>query len=120
MPDFSFFDKTVTKNEVLSYKETVGKDSAYTEINRYHRDLIIKQLAHHLIKINYLVHNQKSIPNIDQMYDLISDADFIRKQDDNYKNDRLYVLSTAFFYLFDLKPTSFYDEIKAFESLFVE
>jgi hypothetical protein len=119
MPDSSFFDKTVTKDEVTNYKEIVGRESSYTAINKYHRRTIIEQLVHHLVKLNYLINSEKRIPDICQMYNLISNLDFIRKQDTNYHDNKLYVLSTVFFYLIDLKPKSFYDEIKTYESMFV-
>ncbi len=119
MPDLSFLDRTITKDEVLRYKELVGCESDYTAINRYHRRIIIEQLVHHLVKLNYLVTNEKSIPEIKEMYKLISNLDFIIKQDENYYNNRLYVLSTVFFYLIDLKPKTFYDEVKSYETILI-
>jgi hypothetical protein len=119
MPDHSFFDKTVTKDEIRRYKELVGIESSYTAINKYHRGIIINQLAHHLVKMNYLIYNEKSIPEVTKMYDLISNVEFINKQDENYRNDKLFVLSTVFFYLIDLKPKSFYDEVKTYELMFL-
>lgn len=112
MPDCDFINKTVTKDQVLRYKELVGKESKYTNITLYHRSLILELIVHHLIKFNYLANNDKSLPSYHIAMDLVHNKDFIRYQYEQYENDKIYPLATIYFYIIELKPKSFYDELK--------
>lgn len=118
LPDLSFLQKTVTKEQVKKYKQLVGKESKCTDLNNYNRAFTIQQLVHHLVKLNMLITHQCKIPDISDLYSLLKNLDFIGNQYSNYLEDKLYVLSTALFFMIDLKPQSFFEEVKAYESQF--
>ncbi|MDY0278418.1 MAG: hypothetical protein RBQ97_10090 [Acholeplasma sp.] len=112
MPDKEFIDRTVTKKQVKQYKHLVGEESDYTDLAACHRDIIINQMIHHLIKMNYLINGCKAMPNYETVTKMIHDEEFIKKQHLHYQDDKLFVLSTVYYYILELKPTSFFDEIQ--------
>lgn len=112
MPDQDFLTKTITKKEVSKYKEIVGAESFYTNHSLYHRSLMMEQIIHHLIKLNYLINNVKTMPKYADIEGLINNEGFIRSQYEAYENNALYVVSTVYYYLIELKPKSFYDELQ--------
>lgn len=111
MPDKEFLYRTITRDEARKYKEVVGKESFYTDISLYNRRMIMEQIIHHLIKLNYLIKGNKAMPNHEEVEELINDNNFIKQQFFDYKKDLLNVVSTVYYYLLELKPKTFYDEL---------
>lgn len=112
MPDKEFIHRTVTKEQVNSYKYVVGLESKYTDITTYHRITIINQMIHHFIKMNYLINGSKTMPSYELLTEMMHDKAFIRNQHLRYENNELYVLSTIYYYAIELKSKSFFDEIQ--------
>lgn len=110
MPDKCFLSRAVTRDEIRRYKAVVGLKSAYTNLTVYHRETVFNLIVHHLIKMNLLLLNTLSMPRTEEIDFMIRDTNFIHQQHLNYLDDKLYVLSTIFYYLIELKPKSFYDE----------
>ncbi len=112
LPDKEFLTKKVSKEEVTKYKEIVGQESKHYDQTKYHNLLVKEIMIHHLIKMNMLINNKKEIPTSDEMESMICDYEFTEKQYENYLKDKLYVLSTMFYYLIELMPKSFYEELQ--------
>jgi len=112
MPDNEFIDRTVSKQEVLRYKELVGNESNYTDINLYNMDIILQQITHHFIKLNYLVNQTKELPNFSQLTEIINGDELIQVEYQGYFDDKLLVVSTIYYYVFELKSSHFYDMLQ--------
>lgn len=112
MPDKEFLTKTITKEEVKSYKKLVGIESNYSDPTSYHNHVVKELIIHHLIKMNHIINKKKELPSANVVGTMVCDYKFIKEQYINYLNDKLFVLSTIFYYLIELMPTSFYNELK--------
>lgn len=112
LPDKKFLTKSVSKEEVTKYKEIVGQESKHYDQTKYHNLLVKEIMIHHLIKMNLLINNKNEIPTSYEMESMICDYEFTEKQHENYLKDKLYVLSTMFYYLIELMPKSFYEELQ--------
>lgn len=112
MPDKEFMTRTVNKNSVNRYKELVGKESTYTDFEKYNFEIVVHQIIHHFIKLNYLVNNVKILPDPEEALDMINSDNLINIQYNAYTNDEIYVLSTVYYYLLELKSSSFYDQLQ--------
>ncbi len=111
LPDIEFLTKSVSKEEVAKYKEIVGQESRHYDQTKYHNLLVKEIMIHHLIKMNMLINNKKEIPTSDEVESMICNYEFTKKQHENYLEDKLYFLSTMFYYLIELMPKSFYQEL---------
>lgn len=112
LPDKEFLTKTVNKEEVKKYKELVGLESKHSDPTNYHNELVKNLIIHHLIKMNIVINETKELPSPKKTSEMVCCDKFAKKQYNNYLEDKLYVLSTLFYYLIELMPTSFYEELK--------
>lgn len=110
IPDFEFIDRTISKENVLKYKELVGRESNYTNHTKYNRYIIILIILHHIIKISYIVNNEKKLPSLNELEELIKSETLIDKQYERYLNDNLSVVACFFFYVLEMKGAHFYTE----------
>lgn len=108
MPDLKFITRTVSQLDVLDYKKMVGTFTNYLNDAKWTytvaRDLVI----HHLSKLGYILHHQKSINELDT-YDIDSSCSIalLEKQYNAYLNNALPVINTSILYLIDLKQNKF-------------
>lgn len=112
MPDQDFISKSVTKEQVKKYKELVGFESKYTDISKYHREIVLNLIIHHLIKLNFIITGNKIMPDHLEIELLVLSNKLVQLQFENYNLDKLYVISTIYYYIIELKPISFYDELQ--------
>lgn len=113
MPDENFINKCITKTEARKYKQLVGSESKYTNINVFHpsNDIALNIIIHHMLKLNYLNNKILDLPNFKELTDIINSEQFVKNQFNAYNNDSLPVVSTIYYFLVDLKQTTFYELI---------
>lgn len=111
-PDANFLCRTVSKAEIKRYKEIVGNESKHTNLDKYHYNLVINMIVYHIIKLNYLITGEKQVPNRETLRNQIINLEFIKSQFDNYNNDSLFVVSTLYYFVIELKDTTLFDQFK--------
>lgn len=111
LPDKDFLTKTVTKEEVKRYKELVNNESNLQNLACYYNEDVKKIIIHHLIKLNIFFNGKKEVPNFEEVQAMVCDSDFTKKQFQNYQDDKLIVLSMIFYYIIEMLPKSFYQEL---------
>lgn len=112
MPDKDFLTRTIKQDQIVKYKQIVGNESAYTDFTQYHRKMMAELIVHHMVKLNYIIKNEKTLPNQDDILKFINCSDFIQKQYDSYLKNRLNVVSTAFYYIVELLNKDFYFQLE--------
>lgn len=117
MPDYSFLEKRVAKDEFKTYKYLVGNRSNYTNLNLYTNVVLISLVTHHLIKANYILNGKPIMMNYSD-YDKLNYLDLFDIQCDNLKSGFIYVINTSIFLIVDYNPTVFFNRIKKHKSIF--
>lgn len=112
MPDRSFIDKTVSITDIEQYKKLVHADSSYRNLTSYNMHIIINIIFHHGVKLNYLINGKETFPSYDEFERIVKDESFCETQYENYQNNALQVVATFFYFIFDLKPRTFYEEVE--------
>ncbi len=108
MPDLKFITRSVTQLEITEYKSHVDQCSIYSNLTKLNyttaRDIVI----HHLTKLEYILHRTKIIVD-STCYDIdsLSSIDLLLKQNELYKQDKLYVINTGILYLADILQGTF-------------
>lgn len=116
-PDYEFKDRMIDFSDLNKYKEIVGKESVYSNLNKYDYNLVMCMLIHHLSKANYILTKQFKTGSLDDFNSLDqSKYNEILEIQNKLKNDlgKFYVLNTSIFFLIELKPKSFFRQIKRF------
>ncbi|MCF7925299.1 MAG: hypothetical protein K9L26_02095 [Candidatus Izimaplasma sp.] len=115
LPDEAFIDRTIHIGEIHKYKQIVGGESDYTDLKQYNYLLIMNLIDSHMLKMLYII--KKTTTKLD--YETYSEKfnnflkHFLNIQiDQKNHNQTLHVLSTALFYLVDLKPKTYFRKIK--------
>jgi len=111
MPDLEFIHSTIRLEQVRDYKRLVGKESSYTETNRYTYPIIANMIAHHLCKFRSLVDNIATLPKSDEYSRLQSSELHIKLlsiQETAIADEIMYVINTSLFYVIDMIPISFF------------
>jgi len=110
MPDHDFLHRKVSMEGLTKYKETVGHESSYTEMNKYNYPIVTQIIAHHLIKYHYLTKAKPFSPTLNEFenFNATTDKKLLDIQDHQVQNGWISIINTSVFYIVDLKPKSFF------------
>lgn len=112
IPDNGFSKRIVNYNQICRYKELVGKESSYTDINKYDYITFFSLAVHHIKKANYLLNNKYVLPECEEFsnYDFVS---IYNVELGLFQRDKtVSVLNTCIFALCDYAPKRFFDFVK--------
>ena len=105
---FNFADRGVT-----TYKELVGRESAYTDLKKYDYRTFYSLAVHHLRKLNYILTQYFAVPT-EAEYENIDFVDVYAYEEDLFTKSRLVaVLNTCIFVLCDFAPNKFFRFIES-------
>ncbi len=111
MPDPDFKESKVTHSECLRYKQIVGDESDYTDLNKYSFVTIINFIYHHYSKLNYIIKGT---------YECGSKDEYLKESNEKLKlllkiqtelfdsEDHVFIISSSIFYILDLLPDTFF------------
>lgn len=113
MPDGDFKKRIIHCDDICRYKEQVHHESSYTEINKYNYDIVFHMICHHLAKVEYMITKKWVLPTQEDYTDLYTKRleMILEIQINHVTNNQISVLSTALFFLIDLKPISFFSRV---------
>ena len=108
-PDDDFYKVKVFECDYKKYKQIVGNESGYTNINKYDYDTFFNFAVHHLKKANYILTDRYEVPK-EELYEKdIKLSDIFMIQVNNSKEGWIYVLNTCVFILIDYNHRAFYN-----------
>lgn len=108
LPDDLFVDRKVSISQCRDYKEIVGRESKFTDINQYSYSTFISLLVHHIKKANYILTGSYCIPEAEEYTNWDYLVIFDRQYGYLHETDYVYVLNTSIFILSDFAPTGFF------------
>lgn len=113
LPSPTFATLEVELNNVKRYKEIVGKESKFTDLDKYNYVIYFSIAVHQLKKANKIVNNKYEIFNINEY--LKFDFSKIYDCEINLLNTRkvISVINTCVFVLIDFAPKKFFDFVSA-------
>ena len=108
LPDENFATKQVLLSDIRSYKQTVGNESAFTNLNSYNYVLFYSLAVHHLKKIYFIINHHYCIPSVETYLNM----DFVSLFDHEVmlilEKQVVDVVNTCIFALCDYAPNAFF------------
>lgn len=116
MPDHKFLERSVTLSDVMKYKRIVGQESSYQDLTRYDYIIFASLAAHVIMKINYILHHDTSLPDF-QKYLEFSPVELFDYQIQLVNTHGLVsVLNTSILIFVDFAPEKYFREISTHRS----
>ena len=112
LPDDSFADRKVTMEEIKNYKELVGNESNFTDLNKYTYLTFYSLAVHHLKKANKILTGDYLLPEIREYLDFDATNVYDKQLAILKSEEKVYVLNTCIFALVDFAPRRFYGFLK--------
>ena len=112
LPDDSFADRKVTMEEIKNYKELVGNESNFTDLNKYTYLTFYSLAVHHLKKANKILTGDYLLPEIREYLDFDATNVYDKQLATLKSEEKVYVLNTCIFALVDFAPRRFYGFLK--------
>lgn len=119
LPNKSFKNLTITKEDSKHYKQIVGEISKYQNVDHHSYQLFVSIAYHQLLKLNYIINGKYELPDISFVN---QPNNQIKLFDIQYKLLRehgyIYVINTFSLYLIEYNTTEFYNQIKKHKAKF--
>ena len=104
LPDPQFHLLTVNRSEIKEYKKLVGSVSGFTDLSKYDYKVFYSLAAHHLKKCNYIINGRNELPSCEEYMEYNNLQIYDYEVTLLEKEDRVSVINTCVFVLFDYAP----------------
>lgn len=114
LPDNVFKDRKIYKVDAPKYKDIVNNESKFKNINKYNFPVLMKIIGHHLMKANYILNNNYSVPSKEEFYKLDFEKIYKIQMKLNDKEGWIWVLNTFLFFAIEYNPIKIINKINEF------
>ena len=116
LPDLSFKNRIIAKEDAHNYKEIVNNFSKFKNIDHHSYSFFISIAYHHLLKLNYISTGNYSLPGVNFIYkweqvDLF-DIQYKKLTEDG----NIFVINTFSLFIIEFNATEFYNQITTHKS----
>lgn len=118
LPDKSFNQLMVSKQDSKKYKEIVNGESKFKNIDHHSYQLFVSIAFHHLVKLNYVANGIEYLPDIQYIRTWKQENLFDIQLQLLNTSEEIYVINTFALYLVEYNPENFYNQIKKHSSRF--
>lgn len=107
LPDDSFATKKVNLDQIKHYKQVVGNESNFTDLNQYNYFTFLSLAVHHIRKANYILSGKYMLPEVEDFLTW-SSLNIFDKQYTMFASEyEIYVLNTSIFMIMEFAPNDF-------------
>lgn len=111
-PSEEFFERHIKKEEAKQYKSIVGKRGNNDNLSKYKREDFENITLQNILKVNYLLSNNKEAPKYEDFISIIQDNYFLNRQFECIeKENRIYILCCALFVYISFFGKVYYNQI---------
>lgn len=111
LPDDSFRDVIVKKEEFNHYKAIVDSISIYKNTSHHSYSLFVSMAVHQLRKLNFILNGKYELPNIAYVNTWKQEELFDVQLNNLHISNWIFVIHTFSLFLIEYNPTTFYNEI---------
>ncbi len=117
LPDNTFIDSKLTRNDFNHYKEIVSNVSFNNDVSTYDYITFVSLAVHHLVKLLFIQNHDVGLHGIED-YKLLDYAKIFDVQCNNLESDFVWIVNTCIMILIDYKPTNFFNQIRKHNTTF--
>lgn len=118
LPDDNFSNKVIDISELKNYKEIVGAESKFTNLEKYTAVTFYSLAVHHLRKAKYILTGNYELPEVQEYLSWTGIELYDKQCEIKDTMKKVFIVNTCIFFLSDFAPDKFLRYVNTHKNMF--